>query len=265
MASLASDDEAGCSLTIRPLTLQTRHLPYRGSPGLADRSRAFMEFGLKSAGGRSRCSSTESIPGFADESRARTSPASGSAVGERFDVSGKAELSLTAGSVGQQVEPSVEVTAPLAIWSELHHFKVMGNPTIRDLDDRVIERLKDRKPQDTFVATSCEVGRRVRVAAFRERTLQIAGMTTGHHNDSVRRVKTGVGEAESSLLRGSWLTPRVPGHRPALVVRRPVLLSAAGALSGTVSSSQPALSKGFRLIPELGAIVSMVYDASSQN
>ena len=62
----------------------------------------------------------------------------------------------------------------------------MGDLTIRDLDDRVIERLKaqaqanQRSLEDEirYVLTQ-QVGRRVRVAAFRERTRQIAQMTTG--------------------------------------------------------------------------------------
>ena len=62
----------------------------------------------------------------------------------------------------------------------------MGNLTIRDLDDRVIERLKaqakanHRSLEDEvrYVLTQ-QVGRRVRDAAFRERTRQIARMTTG--------------------------------------------------------------------------------------
>ena len=73
----------------------------------------------------------------------------------------------------------------------------MGNLTIRDLDDRVIERLKaqakarHRSLEDEirYVLTR-QVGRRVRVAAFRERTLQIAGMTTGTpQTDSVRLLR----------------------------------------------------------------------------
>ena len=62
----------------------------------------------------------------------------------------------------------------------------MSNLTIHDLDDRVIERLRaqakvnQRSLEDEirYVLTQ-QVGRRVRVAAFRERTRQIARMTTG--------------------------------------------------------------------------------------
>ena len=62
----------------------------------------------------------------------------------------------------------------------------MGSLTIRDLDDRVIERLRaqakvnQRSLEDEirYVLTQ-QVGRRVRVAAFRERTREVARMTTG--------------------------------------------------------------------------------------
>ena len=62
----------------------------------------------------------------------------------------------------------------------------MGNLTIRDLDDRVIERLKARAKanhrsleDEIRYVLEQQVGRRVRVAAFRERTRQIARTTTG--------------------------------------------------------------------------------------
>lgn len=62
----------------------------------------------------------------------------------------------------------------------------MGNLTIRDLDDRVIERLKaqakanHRSLEDEIrYVLRKQVGRRVHVADFRERTRQIARMTIG--------------------------------------------------------------------------------------
>ena len=62
----------------------------------------------------------------------------------------------------------------------------MGNLTIRDLDDRVTKRLKARAKanhrsleDEIRYVLERQVGRRVRVAAFRERTRQIARMTTG--------------------------------------------------------------------------------------
>ncbi len=62
----------------------------------------------------------------------------------------------------------------------------MGSLTIRDLDDRVIKRLRAQakvnrrslEDEIRYVLTQ-QVGRRVRVAAFRERTREIARMTTG--------------------------------------------------------------------------------------
>ena len=62
----------------------------------------------------------------------------------------------------------------------------MGNLTIRDLDDWVIELLKaqvkanHRSLEDEIrYVLRQQAGRRVHVAAFRERTRQIARMTTG--------------------------------------------------------------------------------------
>ena len=62
----------------------------------------------------------------------------------------------------------------------------MGNLTIRNLDDRVIDHLKAQAKANQrslegevrYVLTQ-QVDRRARIADFRERTRQIARMTTG--------------------------------------------------------------------------------------
>ena len=62
----------------------------------------------------------------------------------------------------------------------------MGNLTIRNLDDRVIEQLKAQaranqrslEGEIRYVLTQ-QADRRARIAGFRERTRQIARMTAG--------------------------------------------------------------------------------------
>ena len=62
----------------------------------------------------------------------------------------------------------------------------MGNLTIRNLDDRVIERLKARAKAnqrslegEVRYALTQQVDRRARIADFRERTREIAQLTAG--------------------------------------------------------------------------------------
>ena len=72
----------------------------------------------------------------------------------------------------------------------------MGNLTIRNLDDGVIETLKAQakanqrslEAEIRYVLTQ-RADRRVRVADFRERTRQIADMTNSAQTDSVELLR----------------------------------------------------------------------------
>ena len=73
----------------------------------------------------------------------------------------------------------------------------MGNLTIRNLDDRVIERLKAqaRANQRSLEGEirhmlTQQVNRSVRLADFRERTQQLVSLTEGtHQSDSVELLR----------------------------------------------------------------------------
>lgn len=73
----------------------------------------------------------------------------------------------------------------------------MGNLTIRNLDDRVIEQLKARAKANQrslegevrYVLTQ-QADRGTRIAEFRDRTLRLAGMTAGTpQTDSVELLR----------------------------------------------------------------------------
>ncbi len=72
----------------------------------------------------------------------------------------------------------------------------MGNITIRNLDDDVIETLKAQaktnqrslEAEVRYVLTH-QVGRRVSIADFQERTRRIAGMADGPQTDSVELLR----------------------------------------------------------------------------
>jgi len=73
----------------------------------------------------------------------------------------------------------------------------MGNLTIRNLDDRVIEQLKVQAKQnhrslegEIRHLLSQQVDRRTRIVDFRERTGKLASLTTGtRQTDSVKLLR----------------------------------------------------------------------------